>query len=244
MEPVEYVFRIDAFTPDTMPMGRLADYLSELAKLLGHAERTHFVRLEEGSAKLVHKVEAIDAPKVAARLESIRIGDGPKDAVRAQKALEELLANDNALGTLTEVGTGRVVVPFVGRNRLRSLVFPPFREDTTIDGQLVNIGGRDSSAHATLQDGDVFHTNIQMRRELARKLAPLLYGPHIRLHGSGRFERMADGIWKMLEFRVERYEPLDGRSVADVMVTLRDTANNGLMDPGAYRDIAAMRDED
>ena len=61
MTPVEYVLRIDAFTPDTMPMARLAEYLGALARLLGHAEHTHFVRLEEGSAKLVHRVDAVDA---------------------------------------------------------------------------------------------------------------------------------------------------------------------------------------
>jgi hypothetical protein len=46
MSPVEYVFRIDAFTPDTLPMARLAEYLSALAKLLGHQEHTHFVRVD------------------------------------------------------------------------------------------------------------------------------------------------------------------------------------------------------
>ncbi|SDD52693.1 hypothetical protein SAMN05444678_11523 [Sphingomonas sp. YR710] len=244
MEPVEYVFRIDVFTPDTMPMGRLAEYLGALARLLGHPEHTHFVRLEEGSAKLVHKVDAVDVPKVETRLNGIRVGDAPKDAMQAQKTIEELLVNDNAVATLTEVATGKVVIPFIGRNRPKPMVFPPFREDTTIEGQIVNIGGRDPSAHAVLQDGDVFHTHIQMKRDLARKLAQLLYGPPVRLHGNGRFERQPDGVWKMLDFRVESFELLDDRSVAETLAAIRVVPNNRLMDAEAYRDIARLGGEE
>jgi hypothetical protein len=45
----EYRFRIDAFTPETMPMARLAEYMSQLAQLLG--EPTYVAR--ELAARLV-----------------------------------------------------------------------------------------------------------------------------------------------------------------------------------------------
>lgn len=244
MKPVEYAFRIDAFTPDTLPMARLAEYLGALAKLLGYPEHTHFVRVDPGSAQLVHKVDPVDAPKVETRLNGIRIGEGPKEALAARHIIEELLVNDNALGSLTEVASGRVVVPFVGRNRPKPLTFPPFREETAIDGQVVNIGGRDSTAHATLQDGDTFHANVSMKREVARELAKLLYGPPVRLHGNGRFERHADGVWKMLDFRVERFEMLDDRSVGDTLARIRELPGNGLMADDAYQVVAAMRGQD
>ena len=244
MDPVEYVFRIDVFTPETMPMARLAEYMVALAKLLGSPEHTHFVRVESGSAKLRAAVEPVDAPKVETRLHSVRNGDGPKEAMSAKQALEDLLANDNAVGTLTEAATDRVVIPFVGRNRPKPLAFPPFREDTSIDGQLVAIGGRDTSAHATLQDGDVFHVGVTMRRDLARELAKLLYGPSVRMHGNGRFERQADGVWKMSDFRVDRYDVLDSRPVHEVLEAVRAVPGNRLMDAGAYQDIAALRGED
>jgi hypothetical protein len=234
MRPVEYVFRIDAFTPDTLPMSRLAEYLAALAKLLGHNEHTHFVRIEAGSAQLVHKVDSVDAPKVEARLNNVRIGEGPRDALKAQKELDELLANDNALGTLTEQATGKIVVSFLGRNRPKPMVFPPFREDVTIQGQVVSIGGRDSTAHAMLQDGDTIHTNLSMTRELAKQLAPFLYGPTVRLHGIGRFERQIDGVWKLLNFQVERFEQPDDRLVKDALASLRKIEGNRLMSSEAY----------
>lgn len=244
MNPTEYVFRIDAFTPDTLPMSRLAEYLAALAKMLGHAEHTHFVRVEEGSAQLIHKVDAVDAPKVETRLNNVRLGQAPKDALKAQKELDDLLANDNALGALSERATGRVVVPFLGRNRLKPIAFPAFRENTAIQGQIVSIGGRDSTAHAILQDGDVVHANLSMTREIARELAPLLYGPMIRLFGNGKFERQSAGNWKILDFKVDRYERLDESLPKDFLVELRTIPGNNLMSSGAYQRLGRSGDED
>lgn len=244
MKPVEYVFRIDVFQPETMPMARLAEYMAALAKMFGHAEHTHFVAVEKGSAKLRTAVDPVDAPKVEARLNGVRIGDAPKDAIAGKLALEDLLANDNAVATLTEGDSDRVVIPFIGRNRPKALTFPPFREDTSIDGVLVKIGGKDPSAHATLQDGDIFHVGVTMRRELARELAPLLYGPTIRMFGNGRFERQVDGVWKMSDFKVDRYERLDDRPIGEALGGIRTVPGNRLMEEGSYRDVAAMRDED
>ncbi|MBN8485160.1 MAG: hypothetical protein J0L50_10320 [Sphingomonadales bacterium] len=243
MDPVEYVFRIDVFTPDTLPMARLADYLAALARMLGHQENTHFVRLEKGSAKLVHKVEAVDVPKVEARLQSIRMGSAPKDALAAHKALDELLANDNAVGSLTEAKTDRVILPFIGRNRPKPLSFPPFREDTSLEGQVVSIGGRDSTAHATLQDGDIFHVGLSMKREVARDLAPLLYGPVVRLFGNGRFERQPDGVWKMHDFRVDRFEVLKECSISEALGQIRGATQNTLMSFDVYHQISKLRDD-
>ncbi|WP_156140939.1 hypothetical protein [Sphingomonas sp. 37zxx] len=244
MNSIEYVFQIDAFTPDTLPMARLAEYLTALAKMLGHPEHTHFVRVDEGSAKLVHKVDAVDAPKVENRLNNVRIGSAPKDAMAAKQALETLLANDNAVGSLTETISGRVIIPFAGRDRAKPLSFPPFREDTTVEGQVVAVGGRDSTAHATLQDGDTFHVNLSMKRDIARDLAKLLYGPLVKLHGNGRFERQPDGVWRMLDFRVERFELLDERSIADTLSRVRSVPDNGLMLESAPRDIMALRHDE
>lgn len=245
MDPTEYVFRIDAFTPDSLPMSRLAEYLAALAKMIGHEDNTHFVSIEEGSAQLVHRVEAVDAPKVEARLNGIRTGSAPRDAEKARSHLDDLLANDNAIGSLTERRSGKVIVPFVGRNRPKPVQFPPFREDAAIQGQVVSIGGRDKTAHAILQDGDLTHTNLSMSREVARRLSPLLYGPLVRLHGNGRFERGSDGIWKMLDFRVQTFEEVDQKPIADALKDIRELEGNPLMQPDAYlSSIETSDDED
>lgn len=81
-----------------------------------------------------------------------------------------------------------------------------------------------------------------MPRELARGLGKLLYGPPLRMHGNGRFERQADGVWKMTDFRVDRVETLDGRPLHEVLDAVRSVPGNQLMRLTAYRDAAAQRD--
>lgn len=238
MQDVEYTFKIDVFTPDTLPMARLAKYLAALADLVGHSDSTHFVAIEKGSAKLVHKVEAPDVPKVDRRLGDVAQGVGPKDAVRAFKALDDLLADDNAVGELSR--SGAIVIPFPGRTRPRPLTFPAFRQVGTIDGHVVSVGGRDSSAHVILQDGGATFSGCTLTRDLARQLAQHLYGPKVRLAGEGRWERHPDGSWKLLDFKVDRFEVLDDGALADILSDLQGL--DAIKDPAtAFDELMNIR---
>lgn len=236
MEGTEYTFKIDAFTPDTIPMARLAEYMAALADLIGHKDSTHFVRLTEGSAKLVHRIEATDAPKVERRLREVIDGTPAKEACRAFSRLDELLADDNATGELQVTG-GALVIEFPGRTRPKRLTFPPFRQDGSIEGQLVSVGGRDTSAHAILQDGAVTFTGCTLSRELARDLGKHLYGPKIRFTGNGRWERQVDGAWKLLDFRVDHFDVLDNSPLPEVLNDLRALPSKIANNPNAYYEM-------
>ncbi|PHY12974.1 hypothetical protein CSW58_08960 [Caulobacter sp. B11] len=239
-KPNEYTFRIDAFTPDTLPMSRLAQYISALAELVGSKDATHFDRVFKGSAKLAWRVEDQDAPKVERRLLAIRTGQPAKDAERAFKSIDDMLAEDNAIAELMSP-TGDVVIPFPGRTRPKSLVFPAFTQAGSIDGQVVSIGGRDKSAHVILQDGPIAYSNIELKRDVARLLAPYLYGPKIRLFGSGRWERTLDGSWKLLRFSVDRYDVLDDTPLAEVIADIRSLSPALARDENVYDELMDLR---
>ncbi len=96
----EYRFTIDAFTPDTLPMSRLAEYMANLARLLGEVECVHFVSLEGGSTAVVHSVEPKAVPQVRKRIQSVVGEDTPNDVAAAFAGLNRLLAADNATGSL------------------------------------------------------------------------------------------------------------------------------------------------
>jgi len=234
----EYTFRIDVFTPDTLPMARLAEYMAALADLIGHKESTHFARIEEGSARLVSRVEEQDAPKVQRRLEAVTSPTPPQGTAKAFKTLDDMLAEDNAVGEIVGPG-GAVIIPFPGRIRPKALTFPAFRQDGSIDGQIVSIGGRDKTAHVTLMDGGLTYTNIDLNRDVARELAKHLYGPKVRLFGSGRWERHPEGAWKLLAFTVDRYELLDDAALGEVLVEIRSIP--GLSGEAVYDELMALR---
>ena len=73
----EFRFKIDAYSPETMPMARLAECLAQLAIILGELNAVHLVRLEGGSTIVVHKIEREAVPKVVDRVTSVRVGDRP-----------------------------------------------------------------------------------------------------------------------------------------------------------------------
>jgi hypothetical protein len=54
-----YQFYIDAFTPETIPMARLADYMASFAELLGHCEYVHLEKLKPGSLAVTARAEGI-----------------------------------------------------------------------------------------------------------------------------------------------------------------------------------------
>jgi hypothetical protein len=241
MEKNEFTFRIDAFTPDTIPMARLAEYLAGLAELVGYKDSTHFVCIDAGSARLISRVEDQDAPSVRQRLASADGVDAEPAAAKAFKILDDMLANDNAIGDVSD-SEGAIVIAFPGRTRQKPLAFPAFRQEGSLDGQILSVGGKDRTAHVILRDGAVTYSNIELSHDLARAMSVHLYGAKVRLFGQGRWERHPDGAWKLLKFSVDRFEPLDNTPLSQVLGQIRTTPGNQLMTHDAvYDDLMSLR---
>jgi len=114
-------FYIDAYSPETIPMAKLAEYMADFAALLGKEHRVHFDHLEAGSTTIVRRVEYEDVPKVTTRLDEIRRGAAPKELARIVEQIDTRLANDNAIGRVLfaagEHGSTAELASFPGRDR-------------------------------------------------------------------------------------------------------------------------------
>ncbi len=220
----EYRFVIDAYSPETLPMSRLAEYMADLARLFGTAERVHFVRLEAGSTVLVQTVEAEAATEVRNRIDAVAAGQGPEEATRAFRTLNRYLAADGATGSLRD--GGGEVIPFPGRGHPPPLTFGAFNQPGVLDGVLIRVGGRDDTVPVHLLDGETVHL-CNANRDMARRLAPYLYGAPLRVHGDGRWDRDADGGWEMKRFNVSDFEELDEAPLGEVVGRLRDVEGTG-----------------
>ncbi|MYE01975.1 MAG: hypothetical protein F4Y03_12000 [Alphaproteobacteria bacterium] len=154
----EYRFVIDAYSPETLPMARLAEYKANLARLLGRAEQVHFLRIEGGSTALVQRVESEAGPEVRSRIDSLADGSAPDDALRAFRALNRCLADDKTAGSLRD--GGGEVVRFPGREQRPPPVFGSFNQAGVLDGRLIRVGGRDDTAALTCCDFDGAKTHL------------------------------------------------------------------------------------
>lgn len=238
-----YTLYIDAYSPETIPMARLAEYMQKLAAMLGHEAAVHFQGLRPGSTQLDTRVEHEEVPKIETRLAMLRRGEGCPQARKARDEIDRLLAEDNATGVVYEnEDQSAEVIAFPGVTRLTPKSYGPFNQEGSIDGILISVGGADQTVHLQLQNGDIKYTGIETNRDTARRLARHLYEP-VRIFGNGRWLRDQDGNWLLRRFRVDSFKILAADSLKDAFDQMREIEGSdwkGMEDPiGALR---ALRD--
>jgi len=223
-----YLFRIDSMRPETLPMARLIQYLTELVVLFGSREHVHFMEVQEGSAMPAIVVDPQAEPKVRARLQLVHDVDPPKDLQCAISILNKLLRDDNATGELRAPG-GAQIIQFPGR--LEQLPQEAhITEMGSLEGQIVRLGGKDETAHAVIEVEPGYWEKFKLTRALARDLAPFLYGEAVRVYGKGHWRRSPEGDWTLEWFNADRFETLSGEVLSEVLSDLAGLRGNGWLD--------------
>ena len=214
---VEFEFSIDALTPETLSMARLADYLKALAALMGNKEAVHFEGVREGSAVLAQNIEVQAIPKIQERLQLIH--NRQSDVHKHYDKLNELLRNDNATGCFREK-SGTNIIEFPGKNIQKPRVIHAMRQMGNLTGQLIMLGGKTESVPVHLLDGDREY-KCRASRKLAAQLAPYLFQQNIRVFGEGEWNREETGDWVLYRFHINRFAPLDNAPLSDVVTRLQ-----------------------
>lgn len=226
----EYRFWIrDAFTRETLPMVRLAEYMADLANILGERAHVHFVRLDPGSVGLVSTIDNPSVPVVSERVRGVRNGTAPPDAMAAYRSINKRLRQDNGIGVLQDEA-GAEVIEFPGRETEQPLEFGAFIQMGSLDGRIIKIGGRGDIVPVHLQTADRIFPKCQATREVAKTLARYLFDYELRLYGEGRWYRTEDGDWKLLRFTVSNFDVLRDEPLGTVVARLRDIPGNEWVD--------------
>lgn len=231
-ETSEYRFIIDVFTPGTLPMARLAEYLSDLAELFGSKPQVHFIGVDEGSARLLQIVEKNATTRVDRRILMIETRSAKGGLRKAFDDLNDKLYDDNAVGLLV-APTGKTI-KFPGRERDLDKTAGPITENTTLDGEVIQIGGRDETISVYLRDGDKTHI-CTASREQGRGIAKYLFEGKVRASGLGTYVRNGFGEWERRRFVIESFWPLETEPLGAVISQLR-ALGEPLMDPTAILD--------
>ncbi len=216
----EFRFRISAYTPTTMPLGRLADYLAELAKILGEEKSVHLVELVEGSTVLVHKIDSEAVPKIRARVASVQGGTAPAEAMRSYRKVNKMLRDDNGAAALLE-GVAEIL-EFPG-NRASAAPFMAVSERGEIDGEVVRVGGMGDPVPVLLSTEGHTVSGCWARRAIAKSLALRLFEP-VRLFGEGRWVRTPGGQWSLDRFRIDNFTKLDNEPLSETVNKMRGIA--------------------
>lgn len=232
----ELRFKIDAFTPRTLPMARLAEYITELACLLGERSHVHFLRVEEGSAAPVILVDHEAIPKVRERADAVRREDAPSEAIRAYRRLNMFLRDDNATAVLKE-GKRTTVLKFPGREQPTER-YGLVKQQGSIDGVLRKVGGIDQTIHIMLLAEDQQVSHIHTTQQTAKRLAQHMFDP-VRLFGLGKWRRDSEGAWTLEEFRVQDFTTLDDTPLSDALSKIRAIKTG--WDDESYAELDQLR---
>jgi hypothetical protein len=229
---IEYRFVLDAYTPETIPQARLAEYLADLAALYGEIDAVHFVRLEPSSCAIVSAIDPDEDPEVAERVQTADTGDAKPDAQRAFLSLIRRIREDGGSAYVAR-GTAKILTFPTGQAVNEPLVYGPFWQPGHFAGTVILIGGKSDPVSVKLQDGDGNIRLCKARRGIAKQLREYLYEQPIRATGRGKWFRDAAGDWRLHEFQIESFVPLDDESLAATITRLRsiDARWKDLPDP-------------
>lgn len=238
---IPFEFVIDGFTPDTLPMARLAEYLTDLANLLGEKNAVHFDRVGEGSASLLHRVDEPAEEKVRHRIAGARIVGSDSEERRAYESLDRRLREDKALAELrVPTDTANKLLYFPGRMRAVESTYGPFNQEGELYGTIIQVGGRQKLANVNIEDGDRTYF-CEASRDLALQMAPLMYNHVVRVTGVGRYLRNSDSEWEMKSFRIHEFDKLDRRPLAETVERLRGITRKIGMDKDILKKLADLR---
>jgi hypothetical protein len=226
----EYRFKIEAYSPDTMPLLRLTEYLHELAVLFGHSDSVHLARIEKGSTMPLLLVRKEAEIKIRERLQLVRQKDGPAEAMKAMRQINEKLREDDAKGAIIDPVKRKVLV-FPGRDLNKLLQYGPVKQPGMLEGIPIRLGGEQSwvPVHLENRPGDVHICWV--KRILAIQIARHLFTTRIRVEGVGKWVRTRDGEWEMEDFSGETFKPINtDATLREEVESLRDI-------PAAWKEL-------
>ena len=222
--PKAYEFVMDRFTPDTIPMKRLAQYLDKLSGLLGRQENIHFKKITSGSARPAWDVEEVARADVASNLSAANDGSSAQ-GVKFRNEINRMLMDDGQVAYL-RVLNGPKVIEFLGRKT-------PLTQEVTVhelgelEGVVIRVGGRDSTVPVQIQSADGEYYICGTTRAIAKQLAPLLFDKQIRVNGKGRWRRSTEGVWALEEFQIVGFELVGDTPLPEFLARMRAVPGSG-----------------
>ena len=208
-------FKIDGkidgvdFTPTTIPMARLAEYLTDLAVLLGHKESVHLIEVRDGSAMPLIYYDALEEARIFSRVRGATAGTGDPEAVDAYQKIDHRLKRDNGYGLL--VNGSSQLAEFPGARQPEPEKYPKIKERGTIVGKLRRVGGKGQTIPIWIERADRQMFYCETSERLSLELSNY-YLQLIRVHGVGTYIRDENGKWEQTNFTIQSYDP---EAVAD-----------------------------
>lgn len=214
-----FSLRIRGFTPETLPMSKLAEYLKDFASMLGHESNVHFKGVRKGSAVLRAIVDEAYANDSFRDIALLNQGEAPERVRKAYESINELLKRDSATATL-KYKSGNIL-EFPGKKSKVETKIGPIRDNCQLEGELIRIGGADDSIHMTLQTNSGEKLNLSTKsKELAVNMAQHLF-KQLRVEGVGIWYRTEKSGWTLENLKVDSFSVIEDCDLSGLILELQ-----------------------
>lgn len=241
-EPLFYTFKIDGFTPESMPFRRLVKYYEKIEKLLGLDGHLHLIGIKQGSHASAFAIDRRAETELNKRFLAIRTGRAPREVHNAIDEINDLLAVDETSGALLGPSGGEVIA-FPGRLREEGDSFKITARIRVI-GELYSVTGDENGVDLRLRTDawGVVRARVSgdVEGKLRQKLKRFLF-EQVEASGSGVWRREEMTSWKIGEFDVDHIAPVKEQSLRETIDRIR---NLGLEWPDSGTGIMRSDDED
>ena len=155
--------------------------------------------------------------------------------------IEHRLRTDNAKAVLRKHGDERrPLLYFPGASSSVEPEYGPFNEQAELYGVPISVGGKRPVVKVHLEDNDNVHI-CEASRDVALRLASLMFHHHVKVQGTGRFFRDSDGNWEMRNFRISDFQEMDARPLAETVERLRGITRRVGLDDDIIKKLDDLR---
>lgn len=221
-----FKFTVPGYSPETMPLDRLMEYLNQLSIVLGNPGDLHLVGVEKGSTRPVLAMRHDVAVKARHNAREVAEGGGSIRRREAFNTIRRMVAQDGGKPAVLKEPKGAIILKFPSVDVGQDQVIQSLRQPTSIEGTLVRVGGIGENAQLLIQElnGKVI-AGCTASRSTAQDMAHLIYQP-IRVNGIGSWHRTEEGKWEIARLHVQTFEPLDDDGLEDVVAKLQAVKAN------------------
>lgn len=233
-----FEFILPGYTPETMPLDRLLEYLSQLMVILGNPSDLHLIKIEKSSTKPVFLMPPHAAVKARKRARDTWEGGGPVRARDAYRRIRRMVSEDGGKpAVLTSKSATILEFPSVDLGEDQEI--GSVRQASSVTGELIRVGGETEFDPILLRDvsGAVI-AGCFATKDVAKRLAKHLH-EYVRLHGIASWHRDRHGKWQIARMKVQTFETVDTDTLSESLAAAQATVADWPDD--LHEQLLAMR---
>jgi len=220
-----FEFVVPGYTPETMPLDRLIEYLTQLTIILGNPADLHLVDIKKSSTKPVFIMPHHAAIKAKHRARETWEGGGSVRRRSAYQRIRRMVADDGGKPAILTTREA-TILEFPSVELGADQEISSMRQASSVSGELIRVGGDSEFDQILLKElsGGII-SGCFATKEVAKQLAKCLH-EQVRLHGVASWSRDRSGKWQISRMKVLTFEVLENDGLSEALKAAQEAVGD------------------